>query len=582
MDGTSRSRPLARALVATLALAAGLLVAASTAPSADGAGEPGQYYDGLIKYSQVLNCPSVIGGYPYFENGTAAYVGAYMDPDDGVPAVNQTFYIRVTVFALGTPCAGQLFVPSLGLPANVSFDTNEPIVCLNSINPNWQPCGVQWANMSTSAPYGGTHMFRAGTQNGTWTLGRGGSWWEFYFPVRGSAPVTSGQLRGFVKMFDGNSSPVLQPTSNMYVFGAAPQPAVFYDSPSTVAAPNMPAAAGGQPTAYGLYSYGSVFTNGAPGVVHLDFGTTATNLVPRPAGGVPVNNTGATWNIWTDWNEAGFGPLQPGTTYRWRLRFDPTAAGPDTVGALQSFTVPSAETCKGQNVTVSMGLGQVPTEGNDVILGTAGADAINALGGNDVVCAGGGNDNVDGGAGNDTIDGEAGRDNLIGGANDDTILGNAGIDTVSYAGNGAGVVVNLAQTTAQNTVGAGTDTITGVENATGSANADTLVGTTAANRLDGGAGGDTLTGGGGVDTVSYAGNATRVVVSLSLTAAQNTQGSGLDRITQVENLVGTSKGDQLTGNAQANRLDGGAGSDRCDGKAGRDTQVACETRISIP
>jgi Ca2+-binding RTX toxin-like protein len=577
----SRPRTSARAVVAALALLAGLLVAGASSPSADAAGEPGQYYDGPIKYSQILNCPSVIGGYPYYENGAAAYVGAYMDPDDGVPAVNQTFYIRVTVYALGTPCAGQLFVPALGLPANVSFDQSQPIVCLNSINPTWQPCGVQWANMGPSA-YGGTHMLRSGTSNGTWTLGRGGSWWEFYFPVRGSAPVTSGQLRGFVKMIDGNSSPVLQPTSNMYVFGAAPSPAVLYDSPSTIAAPNMPAAAGGQPTAFGLYSYGAVFTNGAPGVVHLDFGTTAGNLQPRPAGGVPVNNTGSTWNIWTDWNEAGFPALQPGTTYRWRLRFDPSGAGADTVGALQSFTVPSSETCRNQPVTVSLALGQVPTEGNDVILGTANADTINALGGNDVVCAGGGNDNVDGGAGNDTLDGGAGRDNLIGGANDDTVIGGAGVDTVSYAGNGAGVVVNLAQTTAQNTVGAGTDTISGVENGTGSGLADTLTGNTLANRLDGGAGNDRITGGAGVDTASYASAATRVVVNLSTTAAQNTQGAGTDTIRTVENLVGTAKGDQLTGNASPNRLDGGKGSDRCDGKGGRDTQVACETRISIP
>lgn len=252
-----------------------------------------------------------------------------------------------------------------------------------------------------------------------------------------------------------------------------------------------------------------MFTNGAAGTVYLDFGTTANNLGVR--GQVPVDNSGTSWNIWTDWAEVGFPALAPGTTYRWRLRFDPTAAGADTVGALQTFTTPTSEVCRGQQVTVSTALGQVPTEGDDVILGSPGADTINALGGNDVVCGGGGNDNVNGGGGNDILDGGAGRDNLLGVAGDDTIVGGAGVDTASYAG-----------------------------------------------------------------------NPTRVVVSLSRTTAQNTQGAGTDTISQVENLTGTPKGDQLTGSAGANFLDGGAGSDRCDGKAARDTQARCETRISIP
>jgi Ca2+-binding RTX toxin-like protein len=171
------------------------------------------------------------------------------------------------------------------------------------------------------------------------------------------------------------------------------------------------------------------------------------------------------------------------------------------------------------------------------------------------------------------------------------VVGGDGVDTASYAGTATRVVVKLSQTTAQNTQGAGLDTISGVENLTGSSQGDQLTGNGGANRLDGGAGNDTvnggagsdrLIGGAGTDTASYAGTTNRVVVSLSRTTAQNTSGAGSDTISQVENLVGTAKGDQLTGSASANRLDGGAGSDRCDGKAGRDTQVRCETRISIP
>src|SRR5207249_4927091 len=91
---------------------------------------------------------------------------------------------------------------------------------------------------------------------------------------------------------------------------------------------------------------------------------------------------------------------------------------------------------------------------------------------------------------NDTIEGDGGNNVLIGGA---------GIDTVSYAHVAAGVTVSLALTTAQNTVGAGTDTLTTFENLTGSAFDDVLTGSAAANVLDGGAGADIMAGGAGND-----------------------------------------------------------------------------------
>ena len=70
-----------------------------------------------------------------------------------------------------------------------------------------------------------------------------------------------------------------------------------------------------------------------------------------------------------------------------------------------------------------------------------------------------------------------GNDTLIGGAGNDTLDGGAaGSDTASYADATAGVTVSLAITTAQNTVGAGTDTLTNFENLTGSNLNDTLTG----------------------------------------------------------------------------------------------------------
>jgi hypothetical protein len=52
--------------------------------------------------------------------------------------------------------------------------------------------------------------------------------------------------------------------------------------------------------------------------------------------------------------------------------------------------------------------------------------------------------------------------------------------------------VNLSLTTSQNTAGAGTDTLSGLENLTGGSGADALTGTTTANTLSGGPGDDTV------------------------------------------------------------------------------------------
>lgn len=89
----------------------------------------------------------------------------------------------------------------------------------------------------------------------------------------------------------------------------------------------------------------------------------------------------------------------------------------------------------------------------------------------------------------------------MGGAGNDTLNGGNGIDTVSYATATSGVTVNLSLTTAQNTGGAGSDTISLVENITGSNYNDTLTGNTGSNTLHGGGGHDTLMGGNGNDVL---------------------------------------------------------------------------------
>jgi Ca2+-binding RTX toxin-like protein len=137
--------------------------------------------------------------------------------------------------------------------------------------------------------------------------------------------------------------------------------------------------------------------------------------------------------------------------------------------------------------------------------GGAGTDVLNSIenvmgsGFNDTLTGDAGNNALFGGDGADSMSGGAGADTLVGGAGNDTLHGGDGIDTADYSGNGAAVSVNL--TTGVASGGAGSDRLSGIENVTGSAHADTLVGDGAANVLAGGDGNDSITAGGGADTV---------------------------------------------------------------------------------
>jgi Ca2+-binding RTX toxin-like protein len=215
------------------------------------------------------------------------------------------------------------------------------------------------------------------------------------------------------------------------------------------------------------------------------------------------------------------------------------------------------------------------TTGNDTVnvsTATVGV-TIDLLAGNDIFTGSNYNDNVSGNDGNDTIEGRGGSDIMNGGN---------GTDTVTYAGSTAAVTVNLATTAGQNTIGAGTDTITNFENLTGSAYNDTLTGNSGANAIDGGAGNDIidgaagndiLIGGTGTDRVTYASATAAVAVNLALTTAQNTLGAGTDTISGFENLTGSSYNDILTGDANPNTIDGGSGNDTVQGGAGNDTLI---------
>ncbi|HVK08828.1 MAG TPA: M57 family metalloprotease [Gemmataceae bacterium] len=246
------------------------------------------------------------------------------------------------------------------------------------------------------------------------------------------------------------------------------------------------------------------------------------------------------------------------------------------------------------------------------VIGTAGADRIT---GNRFA------NRLEGRGGNDTLTGLAGDDVLEGGAGDDVLEGGEGNDTYAFAGTGLGsdLVIEEANRDADTldfsglagpvAVGLGsaaeqaqpdvTFTLSdglGLENAIGSAFADTIMGNDRANVLEGGTGDDRLSGLGGADTYRFAGEQLGtdtltetgtdsdtldfaallggVSLDLSEDAAQGSAEAGafvvLADPTRFEGVVGTAFPDVLKGNGADNVLIGGGGRDHIEGGDGND------------
>ncbi|RLJ64793.1 DUF4347 domain-containing protein [Sulfurisoma sediminicola] len=213
--------------------------------------------------------------------------------------------------------------------------------------------------------------------------------------------------------------------------------------------------------------------------------------------------------------------------------------------------------------------------GNDTLGGDDGANILSGGAGNDTLTGGGGADRLTGGTAADRLDGGDGNDvyvvddvgdvviegsgpfsgidavvssvsysltanveqlylngsNLNGSGNDlgnwirgtagDNILdGASGYDWVAYGNATNGVVVDLSQTSAQNT-GCGMDTLLNFEAVNGSQFNDFLTGNAAANTLSGNAGDDVLNGGAGNDTLNGGSGADTFVFDTTPNATTN-------------------------------------------------------------
>ncbi|NJC41137.1 microcystin-dependent protein [Brevundimonas alba] len=190
-----------------------------------------------------------------------------------------------------------------------------------------------------------------------------------------------------------------------------------------------------------------------------------------------------------------------------------------------------------------------------------------------------------------TINGQdSDGDVLVGTPGNDTLDGGNGVDTVDYSGASSGVSAQLNDTIAARDGDGGFDTLVNIENLTGSAFNDLLIGSNGGNVLIGGAGSDILLGLGGNDRLvggtgasnqlqgglgddTYVVDATDTIVEAAGQGYDTIETSRLNYTlnANVEALRYTGGGAFTgRGNALDNRVEGGSGDDFLSGRGGVD------------
>ena len=238
-------------------------------------------------------------------------------------------------------------------------------------------------------------------------------------------------------------------------------------------------------------------------------------------------------------------------------------ASATTAGLVRAFEA-SASSCNGRNITVDIGAGDVPTAGDDVILGTPGDDVIVASTGDDTICGEGGDDIINAGPGNDWVGAGDGADTVFGLDGNDTLFGGAGNDQI-VAGNNNDTVFG----------GTGTDTLNGGpgnDTLNGGADRDFLFGQTGNDAINGNGGDDLILGVDGIDTIN-AGSGDDVVNAGPGNDTVNGN-DGDDTILGLggdDILNGNDANDQIFGFSGDDIINGGQGDDQLLGNEGNDT-----------
>ncbi|MDD5160514.1 MAG: cadherin-like domain-containing protein [Sulfuricurvum sp.] len=197
---------------------------------------------------------------------------------------------------------------------------------------------------------------------------------------------------------------------------------------------------------------------------------------------------------------------------------------------------------------------------NLVLYGTA---VINGVGNNL-------NNSLVGNSANNTLNGSTGADTMLGGAGNDTYyvdnIDDKVIETTTATSGIDAGGSDLIISTASYTLGDYVESLR-----LNTSNAANATGNSLNNNIYAGAGDNIMDGGAGADNLSYAYATSGVTVNLGITTAQNTLGSGIDTILNIENLIGSTFNDNFIGNIGNNILVGSKGNDTLNGGTGNDT-----------
>ena len=150
-------------------------------------------------------------------------------------------------------------------------------------------------------------------------------------------------------------------------------------------------------------------------------------------------------------------------------------------------------------VVVNLTTGAATNNGNGGSDGLINIENVIGSAFTDNITGNSGDNTINGGGGIDNLDGKDGNDVLIGGSGNNVLDGGSDIDTADYSNAKNGVVVNLFTGVATNNGNGGKDTLISIENVTGSAFNDVLLGGLVNHVLTGGAGNDIIEGGTGND-----------------------------------------------------------------------------------